>query len=500
MSTDTAVVLPNDPSIERAILGKVLVNPAAFGDARDILRPTDFHHPRHKLIWSACLAVAATGGPPDLLSVRADLERRGKLEAAGGLAYLSDLDAAAPPGGGLEWWTNRLRGLSWRRILMGLGEELTKKAGSGVPDEEILRYVEDLQGRLRDLDAGASKLAAEDLADVLGRDIPPTPWAVPGLLAEGDKVIESGAGGIGKSWLLESMALSLASGWPVFAHYDVTRQYKVALLDLESRPWETDGRLSRLAAGMGLKADAARGFVQVIRSRIRFDDPRNLRLLMSSLKSWGTEFLFVDSFRRMTGGNTNDGEVVANLFNRALDPISMELGCGVVIVDHTRKRTGEAELDAPEQALHGSVDKRNASDAHFGVEARQERLAFIPTKTRHGRLPDAILLEIHGLSADVDSSEPVIVRCVGSIDRASDKVQDAIVALLTDVGEAGMLRGEIIGRAQYSTRAVTDGLSALTKRGKTHKAKEDKQTRYFLADASRGQRGQTSARRIWEPE
>jgi hypothetical protein len=227
-------------------------------------------------------------------------------------------------------------------------------------------------------------------------------------------------------------------------------------------------------------ANVERERVRVIRRRLRLDDAQDVSRLRTNLLAWGTEFLVVDSLRRTVSGDLNRAEVTSALFVNTLDPIRLETGVGIILTDHTRKATGEKELDAADQALIGSVDKRNMADAHFGVERRQERLAFVPTKTRHARLPEPILLELRGLTGDQDDEGPVSVVGVGNVDRASDKVQDSIVALLTEAGSNGLLRGEILGRAGYSERAVDDALGALRKRGRACREKAGKQMRYYL--------------------
>lgn len=322
------------------------------------------------------------------------------------------------------------------------------------------------------------RLTAEPLGDVLRRDPLPTPWAVPGLIAESDIVLVSGPGGCGKTWMVLSMALALATGHDVFGHYSVTRPYRVAVVDLESRPWEADQRLYRIAKGNDLRPGAISDRVMVVRERIRLDRPDDLRRLIVTLRAWGTEVLILDSFRRLFAGDENKSEIVSGLFVNALDQIRNALNCAVIITDHTRKRTGEPDLDAVDQALRGSTDKRNMADAHVGVEPLDEGLSFVPTKTRHSRLPDPVRLEIGGLDADSSERDPVWVGYVGPLDRTSDRVQDAVLAVLADE-EDGLLRRDIVERVPFSLRSVEAALSALVRRDKIVRRKEGKASRYI---------------------
>lgn len=272
----------------------------------------------------------------------------------------------------------------------------------------------------------------------------------------------------------------MASGCKLFAHYAVTRPYNVAILDLESRPWEVDQRLDRVALGLGVTADEIEGKVHVIRRRLRFDNPTHIAALIASLKEWGTEFLFVDSFRRTHGGNENASETTSALFLDAFDRIRWESSCGLILTDHTRKKTGDKQLDDPAESMRGSTDKRNMADAHFGLEEHNDQLAFIPSKTRHNRKPQPIRLEITGLDDEDAPDGPVCVLWKGMLDPASDAVQDEIWALLP--GDKTMIaRGEIIGRSRYAKRTVSDGLSALKKRERVRTEKRKKEVFYGRA-------------------
>lgn len=94
MIPDLAVPAP--PSIaliERDLIGGVLLRPEWWAEAAR-LRPDDFSTPAHRLIWAASLAVASSGGVPDVATVAAALGS--ELDAAGGWAYLASLADALP--------------------------------------------------------------------------------------------------------------------------------------------------------------------------------------------------------------------------------------------------------------------------------------------------------------------------------------------------------------------------------------------------------------------
>ncbi len=320
---------------------------------------------------------------------------------------------------------------------------------------------------------------------ILGRPMPALHPAVEGLLLEREVGLLSGPAGVGKSWCLLSLGLALSTGRPVFGAWRVTRPYRVAFVDLEDGGEHLDRRLHRLAAGLGL-GPADLGGLLVLRERVRLDSPTHLDRLLRLVRAEGVEWLLVDSFRRATGGDENASGDTSSLFVSALVPLK-DAGCGAILLDHVRKLAGDAALDAPEERLRGSGDKRALADCHVGVERRDERVAWIPTKTRHARLPAPCLLMLDGLDEGDPDDGPVGVRVVGGLDRASDAVQDAVLAALDEHGRPGdrgpeLRRGEIVGACSssgYSRRAIDAALAALRNRGRLASRREGREVVYL---------------------
>jgi hypothetical protein len=164
----------------------------------------------------------------------------------------------------IETHARHVAELARRRRLQVSLQHVVYQAGNGIDPESLDQL---LAAALKGGRARGQVLPSEDIADVLARPAPTTPWAARGLLAEGDVAIVSGPGGIGKTWLILSFLLSLAVGRDLFGRFQVTRPYRIALLDLESRPWELDQRLARIAAGMEMDPAQLRGNIRIIRRR-----------------------------------------------------------------------------------------------------------------------------------------------------------------------------------------------------------------------------------------
>lgn len=90
-----AEIEPHAIDVEMAVLGAMMTSQNALYKGLEILTPEVFYQPNHRIIFEVIrdIAEGAAGVKriPDLINVKDELERRGKLEEAGGVAYLASL-------------------------------------------------------------------------------------------------------------------------------------------------------------------------------------------------------------------------------------------------------------------------------------------------------------------------------------------------------------------------------------------------------------------------
>jgi len=88
----TTRILPHNLSAEASVLGGVLLRRAALdAPAVAALEVPDFYGPKHQAVWMAMRNLEATSQPIDPITVEVELQRLGKLDAVGGLAFLGEL-------------------------------------------------------------------------------------------------------------------------------------------------------------------------------------------------------------------------------------------------------------------------------------------------------------------------------------------------------------------------------------------------------------------------
>jgi len=86
---------PNAIDIEMAVLGSMMSSQQALYKGLELLTPEVFYQPNHRIIFEVIRDIAegfaGVKRIPDILTVKDELEKRGKLEEAGGVAYLASL-------------------------------------------------------------------------------------------------------------------------------------------------------------------------------------------------------------------------------------------------------------------------------------------------------------------------------------------------------------------------------------------------------------------------
>ena len=225
-----------------------------------------------------------------------------------------------------------------------------------------------------------------DLPTILSQPAPPIHWAVPGIIAEEDITFISGIGGIGKSYVMLSLAISLASGKPLFSHFPITRQYNVAYIDMEMAEMETRRRVARMLKGMEFTPQNVPPNLHVgVRGTLLLDSLDSTKQLAAFIKHHKLDFICIDPYRRVYMGD-DKGSDTSNRVFKILSALRNEHRVGFMFVAHWRKRSQEDALNDPKERLMGTADQRNMIDCHISVQpgGEEDTLKIEPDKGRHG--------------------------------------------------------------------------------------------------------------------
>lgn len=228
----------HDREAERAVIGAVLLDASeCWPAASEVLRGSDFHDPKHAVIWRAFDALMQASSAIDLVLLHSELLTTGKLEAAGGDEYLLGLNDTIPTPENTTLMAKRVRELSLVREVQRVAWRLAGEASEPIAD--IADYLDRAASSLAHvceqrrsgldvtyiadaLSDSYTKLAQRQVSGetLLGHStgIDDLDHAIGGLAA-GDLIVLAGRPGTGKSALANMIKLGVAraTGKPVLS-------------------------------------------------------------------------------------------------------------------------------------------------------------------------------------------------------------------------------------------------------------------------------------------
>lgn len=127
-----------DSDAERAVLGAVLLDNAAFLVVCPVLRGCDFYHPAHEHIWEAMNRLHDRREPIDVVTLAAELRVRERLNTIGGSQYLGELTDAIPTVAHVETHAKLIVDAARARRIRDLAAWLLSRSGDpAVPVEQL---------------------------------------------------------------------------------------------------------------------------------------------------------------------------------------------------------------------------------------------------------------------------------------------------------------------------------------------------------------------------
>ena len=128
--------VPQSVETERAVLGAVLLDNAAFPQLAE-LDASEFFLDSHRVIFSAMREMAAAVIPVDLVTLAQRLIDSGQLDRIGGGSYISSLTDGLPKLDNISHYAKIVKEKAAARRMMQAGISLAEAAQSGVPAEEL---------------------------------------------------------------------------------------------------------------------------------------------------------------------------------------------------------------------------------------------------------------------------------------------------------------------------------------------------------------------------
>ena len=138
-----AYVPPHSIEAEQSTLGAMLIERSAVEKVFEILEKEDFYRENHQTLFDVVTTLAERDEPVDLITVQEELKNRDKLDAIGGIAYLTALFDTVPTAANVEYYARIVEEKATLRRLIEASLEIIGSARGEVENvSEVLDQAE----------------------------------------------------------------------------------------------------------------------------------------------------------------------------------------------------------------------------------------------------------------------------------------------------------------------------------------------------------------------
>jgi hypothetical protein len=425
---------PHARAAERAVLGALLLSPAALDHVDGHLEGHDFYEPRHEVIWQAIQDVRAAGGTPDAITVNGHLMNAGDIGKIGGAPYLHTLVSDCPNPSLVADYAAEVRNSARARAAANLGRRishLAQTARADTLDDALRTAMNDITELANRTGPSSRTRELDDLFLTRDRlaDLPSVAQLIDGVLPRHSYGLLIGRDGTFKTFLALDWGLSIATGRTWQGH--TTEQTRVLYIAGEG------------AHGISARVDAWERAWKVPVPDLAFTT-RSMALnlhragpdfdhLLDHVTTGGYGLVILDTLRRISGGADGNGS---------------DMGTVIDNIDRLRRATTNGTVLAIAHTAKDDRDTRGFSgiedDADFVWHAKRpdndERLEVKNTKQKDR--PDGQTIVLTASSAHGS----LILQDLGATNPYTAATQNAVRVLnsLRDTFPDGASPGQII--------------------------------------------------------
>jgi replicative DNA helicase len=157
-------VLPHNLDAEASILGGVLLRNEVLTHL-ETLEVDDFYDMRHKIVFGAIRALESAAKPIDVVTLENEIEKQGKLDAIGGIAFLGELALRVPTADNVLAYAEIVTDKHQARKLMLASSEIAER---GYEDNlEVRDYLDDAEAKIFEVTQRRDKSGPEPLKSLV---------------------------------------------------------------------------------------------------------------------------------------------------------------------------------------------------------------------------------------------------------------------------------------------------------------------------------------------
>lgn len=158
-------VAPNSKESEMMVLGCMLTKVNSLNVAADALQALDFYYSEHQIIFDVLKGLFKSDKPADVHLVAEDLKRLDKLDAIGGVGYLTTLAQYAGTSAYIEEYVELIQNKSILRRMIYAAQEIEKEALEEPGD--VHGALDDAQATFFKISQATNASAGKHIKDIL---------------------------------------------------------------------------------------------------------------------------------------------------------------------------------------------------------------------------------------------------------------------------------------------------------------------------------------------
>ena len=354
---------PNDPELEEVVLGGMLITQQGVSEFVEVVKGTNiFYNSRNALIYDAILSLYKSSQAVDLMTVRSELQKTGKLKEAGGGAYLVALTERVSSSAHMQYHAMLLMQLYVKRKSIEVGNTLADNAYD--EDTDIFELLDNSYKELDKVSDWLSIKQPKEIGDYLTEVLKPKseragiPTAVRDInlklngYQQSDLTIIAGRPAMGKTAYALNDALHQARlGYPV-GIFSLEMSARQLIARLFSNYAEIDSNKLAFGTLSQSEYDVAAGLRSSFsKLPLYIDDEPYLSLLSLKIKAkkWVREkkvkVIYIDYLQLINNnlkGRTRDQEI--SEISRTLKGLAKELDIPIIALSQL-SRTVETRGD-----------------------------------------------------------------------------------------------------------------------------------------------------------
>lgn len=138
-----ARIPPQNIEAEKAVLGALLHVNNAYDIVESIVRASDFYRDAHRIMFEALTRIILKNKRADMIMLVEELNHMNKLDAVGGVAYITEINNYVLPGENVEHHAHIVRDKARLRQLINVGDKIVMNCYAG--EEEADEIVNDAE-------------------------------------------------------------------------------------------------------------------------------------------------------------------------------------------------------------------------------------------------------------------------------------------------------------------------------------------------------------------